>query len=64
MYREIFQDMQPQHDPRHIEAWIRTDHPTLDGLSWNDLKRLSNDAAEMVSADPDMSERLAATFGL
>ena len=20
-------------DPRHVEAWMRTEHPTLDGLS-------------------------------
>ncbi len=52
-------------DPRHIEAWMRVEHPTLDGLTAQQF----NDAmyaalATAMDAGPEQSEALAATFGL
>jgi hypothetical protein len=52
-------------DPRHVEAWMRVEHPTLDGLSRERF------IAEMhvalgcaIDAGPEASEALAASFGL
>ncbi len=52
-------------DPRHVEAWMRTEHPTLDGLTaqqFNDAMYAALGAA--MDAGPTESEALAATFGL
>lgn len=52
-------------DPRHIEAYMRVEHSTLDGLSPRQF------AAEVVLArkciregGKDMAERIAQSFGL
>ena len=52
-------------DPRHIEAWMRLEHPTLDGLSRAEFERAIDDAVVAIAAaGPDESEALAASFGL
>jgi hypothetical protein len=52
-------------DPRHIEAWMRVKHPTLDGLSREELLGAMYRAiADHLEAGDAMSESLAATFGL
>ena len=52
-------------DPRHVEAWMRLEHPTLDGLSAAELEREVDEAATLVrAAGPIESEALAASFGL
>ncbi len=52
-------------DPRHIEAWMRVEHPTLDGLSREELLGAMYRAiADHLEAGDAMSESLAATFGL
>ena len=52
-------------DPRHVEAWMRLEHPTLDGLSAAAFEREIDIA---VAASPPAgttdSEALAASFGL
>jgi hypothetical protein len=52
-------------DPRHVEAWMRIEHPTLDGLSrqgFIDTRYAALAAA--LDAGPEESEALAASFGL
>ena len=52
-------------DPRHIEAWMRLEHPTLDGLSAAELEREIDIAvAAIATAGATESETLAASFGL
>ena len=52
-------------DPRHVETWMRLEHPTLDGLS----RRAFDEAVEEAlacarAAGAADSEALAASFGL
>ena len=52
-------------DPRHVEAWMRLEHPTLDGLSAAEFEREVDTAVLAIStAGPAESEALAASFGL
>jgi hypothetical protein len=52
-------------DARHIEAWMRCEHPTLDGLSTEEFSREVALAAACVrEASGDLSEQLAKSFGL
>jgi hypothetical protein len=54
-----------RYDPRHIEAWMREGHPTLDGLS---AKQFDNEVLIAIkcikSAGPKMSEALAQSYAL
>jgi hypothetical protein len=52
-------------DPRHVEAWMREDHYTLDALSPSQFTAAVVRALECVSeAGRDMSEQLACAVGL
>ena len=52
-------------DPRHVEAWMRLAHPTLDGLSRSEFVAAMYEALGQVQdAGADESETLAASFGL
>jgi hypothetical protein len=52
-------------DPRHVEAWMRLEHPTLDGLSAPEFEREVDLAVAAIAiAGPTESEALAASFGL
>ena len=52
-------------DPRHVEAWMRVAHPTLDGLSRSEFVTAMYVALGQVQdAGPTESEALAASFGL
>jgi hypothetical protein len=52
-------------DPRHVEAWMRVSHPTLDGLSRSAFLAAMYEALGQVQdAGPEESEALAASFGL
>jgi hypothetical protein len=52
-------------DPRHVEAWMRLEHPTLDGLSRTAFTEAMYAAlAAALDAGPEESETLAASFGL
>jgi hypothetical protein len=52
-------------DPRHIEAWMRLEHPTLDGLSEQQFADAMYAAlAAAMDAGPEQSEALAASYGL
>ena len=52
-------------DPRHVEAWMRLEHPTLDGLSSTEFTEAMYAAlATALDAGPEENELLAASFGL
>ena len=64
-YQRFIAERTKDVDPRHVEAWMRVEHPTLDGLSRREF------IAEMhvalgcaIDAGPEASEALAASFGL
>ncbi|HQM37488.1 MAG TPA: hypothetical protein PLN64_01010 [Candidatus Bipolaricaulis anaerobius] len=63
--RETLEKLDLPAVPRHVEAWMRIEHPTLDGLSPADFRvevRFAVSAARQ--AGYAMNERLAASFGL
>lgn len=52
-------------DPRHVEAWMRTEHPTLDGLTAQQFTDAMYAAlGSAMDAGPEQCEALAASFGL
>ncbi len=52
-------------DPRHVEAWMRVEHPTLDELSPEAFITAMHTAlASAIDAGPEASEALAVSFGL
>jgi len=52
-------------DPRHVEAWMRIEHPTLDGLSRVQFIAAMHVALGCaIDAGPEASEALAVSFGL
>jgi hypothetical protein len=53
-----------QQDARLIEAWMRSKHGVLDGLSRDKFRREVRIAEKLIAADPILSERLAESFGL
>lgn len=64
-YAQRIRAAAPAFDPRHIEAYMRLEHSTLDGLSREQF------AAEIVMAamciaegGTDAAERLARSFGM
>jgi hypothetical protein len=54
-----------KYDPRHIEAYMRLEHSTLDGLSLSKFKREVTLCAQCVDeGGRDAAERNARSFGL
>ena len=51
-------------DPRHVEAYMRLEHGTLDALSSREWTREVVRAVVLIAADPDGAERLARSQGL
>lgn len=52
------------YDPRHIEAYMRLEHGTLNRLSRGQFRREVKICAECVDEDADGAESLAKSFGL
>ena len=68
-YADTFRKLQPTHDPRHIEAFIRLEYSTLNHLDLRTIKREANIAAECIAycaanGQADHPEWLAVSFGL
>jgi hypothetical protein len=52
-------------DPRHVEAWIRSEHGTLDHLSRRQFElEVSAAVACIARGGTKMSEMLARSYGL
>ena len=64
-YQRFIAERTKDVDPRHVEALMRLDHPTLDGLSRQEFTEAMYSAlASAIDAGPEKSEALAASFGL
>lgn len=52
-------------DPAHVEAWMRLEHDTLDGLSsWHFARQVQTALSCVEAAGLDECDRLARSFGL
>lgn len=51
-------------DPRHIEAYLRLRHGTLDHLTRSEFKRQVKALAKIVNQDLTAAEDLAKSYGL
>jgi len=64
-YADLFRELQPDHDPRHIEGYVRLEYPTLNGCSRETLEREAQIAAGCIAIGGiDAAERCAKSFGL
>jgi hypothetical protein len=64
-YAETFKQLQPAHDPRHIEALVRLEYHTLNHLPLRTLKREARIAADCIALmGLDEAEKCAKSFGL
>lgn len=64
-YAKRIRELAPLHDPRHVEAFMRVDHSTLDHLSPSRFAHEVVIASRCVDeAGRVQSELLAQTYGL
>ena len=63
LHEELTQ-LQPTHDPRHLEAFILCSGMRISSLTQRELKREARIAAECTKEDPALAERLAQSYGL
>ena len=64
-YQRLIAERTGDVDPRHVEAWMRLEHPTLDGLSGRVFDDAVDEALACARATGAAeSEALAASFGL
>jgi hypothetical protein len=64
-YQDRIQQIAPQANARHIEAWLRLEHPTLDHLSADRFKHEVRVALDCIAeGGAEQSEQLAQSFGL
>lgn len=64
-YTDRIAALKPHHDPRHIEAFMRIEHGTLDHLSPARFKADVEIACEcIVTGGFDFAERAAKSYGL
>jgi hypothetical protein len=65
MYADLIGKAVPGVPARLVEAWMRLEHSTLDGLSRSQFNRAARTAAQCLAAsDPTTNEALAASYGL
>jgi hypothetical protein len=64
-YHAKMRALQPAHDPRLIEAYMRLEHSTLDGLSPYEFENEARIAALCIEhGGRAQAERLAVSMGL
>lgn len=64
-YADIIAGITTEHDPRHIEAYMRLEYGTLDHLDIDTFKREVEIASACIQqAGIDASEDLARSYGL
>lgn len=51
-------------DPRHVEAWMRAESGTLDGLSLRKFRAEVSVCVDVARQDAATSEQLAKSYGL
>ena len=65
MYREKIVLLAPLHDPRHVEAFMRAEHSTLDHLSERQFAAEVRMACACIDeGGVEMAERVAQSFGM
>lgn len=65
MYRDRIKQLAPTYDPRHIEAFMRSEHGTLDHLSPDAFAAEVCIAAMCIEdGGREFGERLAKSYGL
>lgn len=62
-YQGMIEPLARGHDPRQIEAFMRCQHGTLDGLYPAQFRKEVNLAIDCIMADPDLAESLAQSYG-
>jgi len=63
-YQKDILDLLPSANARHVEAFMRDQHPTLDALSPGQFMQEASVANLLSSIDPNGAEKLARSFGL
>jgi hypothetical protein len=64
MYQQKIKSLAPSYDPRHIEAYMRVEHNTLDKLSPSRFKSEVMLACMCVDeGGAEMAEKIAKSFG-
>lgn len=65
MYRDQIASLAPSYDPRHVEAFMRSEHSTLDGLSPRQFAAEVRMACACIDeGGADFAERVAQSFGM
>lgn len=65
MYQARIKEIAPTYDPRHIEAFMRSEHGTLDKLSPSRFKSEVRIACMCVDeGGQEMAEKIAKSYGL
>lgn len=63
--RQILAQVKAEADPRHIEAYMRLEHPTLDGLTTSQWRSEVRIALACIQAGGEaQAERCAQSYGL
>ena len=63
-YQQQIRLIAPLHDARHVEAYMRLEYSTLDGMSSQQFRAEVLHACKCIDADPKQAEALAQSFGL
>ena len=64
-YADHITTLAPGADPAHVEAWMRLEHGTLDGLSrWQFASEVQTALSCIEAAGLDECDKLAHSFGL
>jgi len=64
MYRDLIKRLAPEYDPRHIEAYIRVEHSTLDHLTPERFRAEVRIARLCIDeGGREMAEQCARSFG-
>lgn len=64
-YATKISELAPGYDPRHVEAYMRLGHPTLNGLSPEQFAAEVRVSVRCIAAEGrEVAEELAASFGL
>jgi hypothetical protein len=65
IYQKMIKEIAPEYDPRHIEAYMRLQYSTLNGLSYEIFRHEINVGVECIKmAGVESAEQCAQSFGL
>ena len=65
IYAGVIRRLAPDEDPAHVEAWMLSEHGTLEAIRSTDFARAIKLAVDRVnSSDPATNDDLARSYGL